>query len=140
MSGSFPHLIATNHRITSAADSAYNCYAWACHRTDIWLEAGQVYAYWPSGIPSKLTLNTLTAVYAAEGFVRCDDGTLEPGCEKIAIYTDTRGLPLHAARQLPIGAWTSKMGQLEDIEHDSLDAISGPTYGRPARFLRRPIP
>jgi len=38
--------------------------------------------------------------------------------------------------------WTSKGGQLEDIEHETLEALSGfgaREYGVVVRFLKRPI-
>ena len=78
-------------------------------------------------------------VYVNDGFERSESSDPEPGYEKIAIYVDRRGLPLHAARQLESGRWTSKMGELEDIEHDTLDALEGPKYGKPVRYLRRPV-
>ena len=56
---------------------------------------------------------------------------------KIAIYAHDDGQPTHAARQLPDGRWTSKMGHLEDIEHRVVDDVNGPQYGSPVRFMRR---
>lgn len=47
------------------------------------------------------------------------------------------GSPTHAARQLPDGTWTSKLGKDVDISHDSLDGLSGDRYGTPALILRR---
>lgn len=55
------------------------------------------------------------------------------------IHADVGGEAQHAARQLPTGAWTSKIGNLEDIEHAELDALAGPLYGSPAVVLSRPI-
>jgi hypothetical protein len=43
------------------------------------------------------------------------------------------------ARQLVSGAWTSKLGRLEDIEHEALEAINCDDYGEPVQFLRRPL-
>ncbi|MCI0637958.1 MAG: hypothetical protein L0Y72_23715 [Gemmataceae bacterium] len=37
-------------------------------------------------------------------------------------------MPTHAARQLPTGRWSSKLGPSEDIEHD-LHALEGEIYG-----------
>ena len=62
---------------------------------------------------------------------------LEPGVEKVAIYADEHGEPQHAARQLPSGNWTSKIGSLEDIEHNTLRAVEGPMSGTVARILKR---
>lgn len=40
-------------------------------------------------------------------------------------------------RQLPDGKWTSKLGALEDIEHDRLDALEGDDYGRVVAYMKR---
>jgi hypothetical protein len=127
--------------VTSGASSEYNCFAWAVYYTDRWLQPDVPFGFWPADIPRprQLTLNTLTAVYAKDGFERCDSGDHEPGFEKIAIYTDRRGLPRHAARQLASGVWTSKLGEAEDIEHDTLEVLEGAEYGSPVRYLRRAI-
>jgi hypothetical protein len=58
------------------------------------------------------------AAFAAFGYVDCTDTSSEEGFEKIAIYAISSGIPKHASRQLPSGRWTSKVGHLEDIEHD----------------------
>ena len=43
----------------------------------------------------------------------------------------------HAARQLPGGNWTSKLGKGEDIEHDTPDVVAGGLYGEFVRIMRR---
>jgi hypothetical protein len=134
----FPNLHAGNHQITSDPDTSYNCFAWAAHYSDRWLDPLKPLGYWPSDIPARVTLNNFTAVYEAEGWTRCDTPHLETGYEKIAIYTDRRGLPQHAARQLENGKWTSKLGEAEDIEHDDLQVFDGSEYGQPARYMHRP--
>lgn len=57
---------------------------------------------------------------------------------KVAIYVDDSGDPSHAARQTSSGKWTSKMGELEDIEHDGLSALEGKACGTVARIMKRP--
>lgn len=135
----FPNLNGGNSRVTSNADSTYNCFAWAGHYTDRLLDPYKPLGYWPSDIPPKATLNNFTKVYEADGWLRCESPDVEAGYEKIAIYTDRRGLPLHAARQLESGRWTSKLGEAEDIEHDSLQVFDGSIYGVPARYMHRPL-
>jgi hypothetical protein len=79
-------------------------------------------------------------VFEAHGFALCraDETQLEPGFEKIAIYVAERTAePTHVARQLPTGAWTSKLGPMEDIEHPSLDEFCGREYGRVGPILKR---
>ena len=136
----FPSLNGDNSRVTSNADSSYNCFAWAGRYTDRWLDPIKPLGYWPPDIPSKATLNNFTLVYEADGWSRCESPDVEPGFEKIAIYTDRRGLPQHAARQLENGRWTSKLGEAEDIEHDTLQVFDDSIYGTPARYMRRPLP
>jgi hypothetical protein len=61
------------------------------------------------------------------------------GFEKIAIYVlDEK--PQHAARQLPNGKWTSKLGQYEDIEHNALEGLEGSIYGYVACVMKRRWP
>ena len=64
----------------------------------------------------------------------------EPGIEKIALYVNSENEVTHAARQKDNGAWTSKLGELEDIEHQKVDALFGkaPAYGTLAKILKRP--
>jgi len=82
--------------------------------------------------------------YATEGYIACDGVELETGFEKIAIYVSASGEPTHAARQLDNGHWTSKLGDWEDIQHESLAALEddaqarGLGYGRVAQIMKRP--
>lgn len=64
---------------------------------------------------------------------------LKLALKKVAIYADQRGIPTHMARQLENGMWTSKCGELEDIEHETLEALQGFLYGSPIQFLSKPI-
>ena len=41
------------------------------------------------------------------------------------------------ARQLDSGKWASKLGKLEDIEHD-LTGVEGKVYGKVAQYLKKP--
>ena len=63
------------------------------------------------------------AVFRSLGFVMRDDGDHEIGLEKIALYATDDDEYTHVARQLPSGKWTSKLGGLEDIEHDLPDDV-----------------
>ncbi|MCY3664657.1 MAG: hypothetical protein OXH81_03275 [Gemmatimonadetes bacterium] len=76
-------------------------------------------------------------VFQRLGFEECQDATFEVGVEKVAIFA-IDGSPTHAARQLADGTWTSKLGQLEDIEHRGLDQVGEGDYGEPVLFLKRP--
>jgi hypothetical protein len=71
------------------------------------------------------------------GYLVCDQDQLETGYEKIALFA-LADLPKHAARQLPSGRWTSKLGPMEDIEHALLD-LAGIVYGSVVLVLKRPV-
>jgi hypothetical protein len=75
------------------------------------------------------------AAYSRLGYLKCDSAAHQSGVEKLAIYADAEG-PLHIARQLPDGLWTSKLGPREDIEHE-LDGLVGREYGRVVVVLSR---
>jgi hypothetical protein len=47
-------------------------------------------------------------------------------------------VPKHAARQLPSGRWTSKLGPMEDIEH-ALHDLTGMAYGSVVLVMKRPV-
>ena len=72
------------------------------------------------------------------GYEKGNDFGLETGIEKVAIFVDKDFLPTHAARQLEDGAWTSKLGEEEDIMHIQLEHVSGQIYGLPVLVMRRP--
>ncbi|HLX64550.1 MAG TPA: hypothetical protein VKX17_24975 [Planctomycetota bacterium] len=134
----YPNLTAENYRITSPRDPKYNCVAWAAGSSDTWWECTKGY-YWPVDYPTSPSVNALKDAYAALGFVECDNSNLEPGFEKLAIYALNEEY-MHAARQLPNGWWTSKLGPDEDIEHQTLEALLNRDYARIACIMRRPIP
>ncbi|MGB7414023.1 MAG: hypothetical protein WA902_07425 [Thermosynechococcaceae cyanobacterium] len=57
--------------------------------------------------------------YETLGFITCKNGDLKVNTEKLAIiYAGPDERPIHVARQLPNGLWISKLGRLEDIEHE----------------------
>ena len=75
-------------------------------------------SYWPPSLPRDNRIETLMRLFAREGFALCDDGSLEPGYEKIALYAFV-GHFTHVARQLEDGRWSSKLGNLELVVHPS---------------------
>lgn len=130
-----PRLSPDNYRITSPASWTCNCIAWAAGATDAWWWPipGR---YWPSGVPREETLAAFAAAFATLGYSACPTGDLEPSREKIALYA-LNDLPTHAARQLPNGWWTSKLGPSIDIEHATPEALTGGTYGEVVAFFAR---
>ena len=137
----FVGLTASSYEITSPSTPACNCAAWAAGETSrCWDPGVGEGAHWPAEIPRVLSLANLVAAFATLGYVPCGNADLEPGGEKLALYTDEHGEPTHVARQLFSGQWTSKLGAAEDIEHSSLAGLAGPIYGLVTQFLRRPRP
>lgn len=132
----FPNLRAGHFEITSPKDVFYNCIAWAANDTEYcwWPAPGY---FWPDGLPRVNSLDAIITAFELLGYIECNSAELEAGIEKIALYVDNRGRPQHASRQKPNGKWTSKCGNLEDIEHD-LDGVSGTSYGQIARIMSRP--
>lgn len=135
----FPRLNRRNYEIKSPGTPAYNCIAWAADSTDRPWWPLRPNWHWPAGVVSQETLDAFISAFATLGYEPCDSPALERGREKIAIYADGRR-PKHAARQLPSGVWTSKLGEAEDIEHAALDLLEGASYGRVTAILCRPRP
>lgn len=134
----FPRLRGVPYKITSAAQPDYNCVAWAAGDSSRWWWPDEFdQYYWPEEAPRRSTLDAFVHAFRTLGFEMCREPVLEPGWEKVAIFVDTNRVPTHAARQLPDGTWTSKLGQLEDIKHPTPDDVSGSEYGWSACFLRR---
>jgi hypothetical protein len=138
----FPALRGTGYQVTSPVDDAYNCIAWAAGDTTQpwWPDKAEApdSAYWPPGVPRVETLEAFRDAFSMLGYVVCNDDRLEAGHEKIALFA-LLGAPKHAARQLPNGRWTSKLGESEDIEH-ALHDLTGTVYGSVVMVLKRPLP
>jgi hypothetical protein len=138
----FPGLRGTAYQVTSPPDDASNCIAWAAgDPTQEWwpnpADAPRS-AYWPPGVPREETLEAFQQAFATLGYAVCNDDRREAGYEKIALFA-LLGAPKHAARQLPSGRWTSKLGVGEDIEH-ALHDLTGMVYGSVVLVLKRPRP
>jgi hypothetical protein len=134
----FPRLHANNHRVTSPATPDYNCVAWAAEDTQHWWQPGE---FWnvPNWPEIDVGVGALEQAFSLLGYRDCgQDVGLEDGFTKIALYGS--GLTYtHAARQLPTGKWTSKLGKGEDIEHDQPEDVAGGLYGEIAQIMKRPI-
>lgn len=134
----FPQLERSNYVITSPATPEYNCIAWAASDTEAWWEPDPFYlSFWPDGITREYSLDAYINAYKTVGYTVCQSAEHEESYEKIAIYVDPDGKPTHAARQLSSGRWTSKLGQLEDIEHVTLESLTNSSYGSIAIIMKR---
>jgi hypothetical protein len=128
----FPKLAETPFTVTSRPTSDYNCIAWAAGDDSYWWWPGR---FWPKDVPAKETRVAFIKAFAQRGYQKCDSPEFEEGYEKVCLY-EKLGRPTHAARQLPNGTWTSKLGADHDISHE-LDGLRGVKYGHPAVYLRR---
>ena len=92
---------------------------------------------WPTGIPRETTIEAFIKAFSTRGYEVCADGDPNANKEKIALFADGTK-PTHAARLLPNGTWTSKLGQNIDISHNISD-LDGPAYGEIVMFFQRDI-
>ncbi|MBI3598382.1 MAG: hypothetical protein HY201_02860 [Nitrospirae bacterium] len=133
----FPRLRGSLYKVTSPPTKKYNCIAWAAGDSTRWWWPTDEY-YWPESVSRMETVEVFVLAFQAIGFEVCRDTTLEAGWVKIALYARKDGSPTHAARQLPDGAWTSKLGGIDDIQHEKPDDVGGESYGEVVRIMRRP--
>ena len=134
----FPQMATEPYLPTSSATFAYNCVAHAFKDDARWWEPDPLgMYYWPIGRREK-TIKAWVLLAESFGYVSCDNGNLESGFEKIAIYILNQR-PSHITRQLDDGTWTSKLGSCVDISH-TLAGLEGTEYGRLARYLKKPKP
>lgn len=133
----FPNLAPTGYTVISPATFVYNCIAWAAGIADDWWWPDPMgVSTWPASARREETVPAFEEAFQTLGYVPGADNTLEPGFEKIALYA-LNGAPKHAARQIQDGRWTSKLGELEDVEH-TLDGLVGTWYGSVVSILKRP--
>lgn len=140
----FENLKKGSFEITSEWTAVYNCIAFAAgevHRK--WWPVPLKYArkdvYWPKKVPPKESVQSFVKAFQTLRYELCENGNLEEGFEKVAVYAKGKNSPTHAARQLPNGRWTSKLGSKEDISHDTLHGVEGKIYGTVRRYMRRPL-
>ena len=137
-----PGLRGAEFKITSPVDPAYNCIAWAIGSTTDWWQPDYAAGIWPEQAPKQHTVAAAIEAFATAGYEPCENGALQDQVEKVAIYGVGEQFK-HAARQLPSGRWTSKLGKGWDIEHElaaltSAANAGGPVqYGEVVVFLRR---
>lgn len=138
----FAGLRGAGYQISSEQDHSYNCIAWAADDiTRWWWPINPPFSYWPGEVASDVTPQSFIRAFEKLGYKPCEDGRPEEAFEKVAIFVDSSNTPTHMARQLPNGYWTSKLGGLEDIQHETLEQLEGPhpAYGKAAQFLKRRI-
>jgi hypothetical protein len=132
----FPNSKASPFVVTSPSDGTYNCIAWAVEsQAHFYWPSTSPFFDWPNDLPRKASLATFRQFFHLFGFMPCDNGELESGFQKIALFAKEKK-PSHAARQLPDGTWTSKIGAWVDVMH-TLEAMEGGMYGDVVQFFKR---
>ena len=106
----FPNLAGSGYEITGEASDQYNCIAWALGITTEKWNSEDPADYWPPSLPRNNRVETVMRLFAGEGFSLCDDDTLEPGYEKIAVYAFV-GRSYHVARQMQDGPVDQQAGK-----------------------------
>jgi len=141
----YPKLIADGAKETSPRDSVYNCIAWSAKRdTTIWWQPGGLKGtYWPKGAPED-DYECFIALFERLGYKKCTGSHFEVFHKKVAIYASLGRYGKwefnHVCDQLNSGAWTSKLGDDADIQHNSLEALEGDLgqeYGEVRQILKR---
>ena len=124
--------------ITSEADDAYNCISWSVNdKRRPWWPWPRSWVYWPPGAPREETVAAFIQMYEILFFVKCECADREDGYDKVAIYANKDG-PTHAARSWKEdSAWSSKLGDENDIAHHTPESIEGTEYGRVVQIMKR---
>ena len=137
----FPKIRKEGYKITSSETTEYNCFAWVVGETAQWWSPDSDSGYfWPSDVPKKTEVKSFVKLYERQGgYSPCSHSRPEKGFEKIAIYANANGDATHVAKQTESGRWTSKLGDWEDIEHNTLTALEGEFYGKAVQILKRAV-
>lgn len=133
-----PRLKGTDWRITSRPAKRYNCIAWAAGDTQKRWDLGKG-NHWPRGVEPKYRFACLVQAYIAVGFSVCstaEGNEFDDAFETVVLY-ERSGAWEHAAKLLRNGMWSSKLGDFEDIEHPTPEAVGGTDYGEPLIYMRR---
>lgn len=130
----FPRLNGA-HRITSLCTDRYNCFAFVVGDKKRWWWPDAC-SYWPQSARRDESVASFVEVLGLYGFEACPNGVFERGVEKVAIFAEN-GNTQHVAIQRTDrnGRWLSKLGRLQDIEHD-LDALDEADYGKVVCFMK----
>ncbi|MNR19959.1 hypothetical protein D3C85_1367780 [compost metagenome] len=136
----FPNSQNEPFLLTSPQTPIYNCIAWAFGDSTKWYwPTDYPPNYWPPNIRRELDLQSFIELYQLIGYEQCIDANFEVGFEKIAIFAFPNGEPTYAARQLPNGNWTSKMGPWHDVEHTLNSMNNSVGYGNATVIMSRRV-
>lgn len=137
----FPNSLTDKFYKTSEDTWDYNCIAWAYGINNKWLwppiDPLVSSTYWPPTVPAIVHINAFIQLFMEIGYEICDNEHFESGFEKVAIF-EKDSKPTHAAKQLPSGLWSSKLGSYFDATH-TLNCANGGDYGYATVFMKRPL-
>lgn len=121
----------------SPEDFNVNCLAFAVGDNTQWWEPPSGHGtYWPQGFREDLSVQTVEEILKLHGFTVESDRAETPDTDAIAIYGE-RGEWTHFAK-FANGKWSSKLGELDDVEDIMLDDLEVPDYGKCLKILKRP--
>lgn len=142
----FPKLKTdTEFKVTSKEDERYNCIAWAYNINNRWMwpNTGDCpfidgVHYWPSNEIMEPTVENFIKAFRLKGYEVCDNFRHEEGYQKVALYAiPGTNICTHASRELANGKWTSKLGQIQDIQHGDPTTIENDGYGKVCCIMKR---
>jgi len=139
----FPNL--KDYVITSPCDPCHNCIAFAAGNTSLWWEPLTIPKpgyYWPEGAfreNENDDIDALKRCFSELGFKACENGEMEVGYKKVALFAINKNEWTHAAVQDENGNWSSKLGDGYDIRHNAPECVAGPNYGTVACFMKLAI-
>ncbi len=135
LKAAFPKL-GDNFEVLGPATPNYNCIAHTLGKDEEWVD--------PVTGPDDAKLQGMDAMYAKQGYKRLPfkDYSYTPGKQKVVVYATknpdgTINTVTHGAIQDNTGAWTSKLGSLPLIRHQTPDALDGDTYGEPVAVYEK---
>lgn len=138
ISALFPNLPPDQYQEKSELTCAYNCIAFAAEDMENWWWPSED-GFWPVEIVDDSVASFEYAFKVSRNYEPCQDGQLEAGFQKVAVYAAGNHVK-HMARQTDNGLWTSKLGFGWDISHHTPESLISPQYGDTISYLRRPVP
>jgi hypothetical protein len=131
INNNFPNL-TNEFTYSSLKNGDYNCIAWIEKNEEDWIQFYDEFG--------RLIKNPERYIhhFSQLGYAPTNNGNLETGKQKIAIYIASSSNRFkHVARQLEDGRWTSKLGEWEDIEHNTAENLLGGSYGDILKFMEK---
>lgn len=128
--------------LKSDCDVLYNCIGFAMGLNNVCVALGHPlgldWCWWPPTAHYDENLNSLVEAFEYFGFSVCDNGHIEEGFDKVALY-EKDGKWQHAAIIEDENLYHSKMGVWWDIVHRGGDLFHDEAYGDIYKYMKRPI-